>query len=245
MARLPRLSIPDWPHHVVQCGHDRQAVFHDDEDRKAYLVALREGAATLKMAVHAYVLLDREVHLLITPPTAEALGQLMQVIGRRYVTAFNRRYGRTGTLWEGRYRTTIMDRGADTLTAMRYIEQAPVRAGLSLGAADWAWSSAAHHLGRSRDPLLLDASAFWLLGNTPFERQTVWLRALEELLPATVVDRLTHSVMRGWPQGSGAFLASLAQYTQRPLSPRPQGRPRRTDRTDVLTLFSSETKYQK
>ncbi|MEX8512355.1 MAG: transposase [Leptothrix ochracea] len=228
MARLPRLSIPDWPHHVVQCGHDRQVIFHDDEDRKAYLMALREGAATLRMAVHAYALLDREVHLLITPPSAQALGQLMQAIGRRYVTAFNRRHGRTGTLWEGRYRTTIIDHGADTLTAMRYIEQAPVRAGLSAVAAGWTWSSAAHHLGHARDSLLLDVPAFWFLGNTPFDRQAAWLRSLEDFLPAEVVERMTHSVMHGWPQGSGAFLASLARYTERPLSPRPQGRPRRT-----------------
>lgn len=227
MARLPRLSIPDWPHHVVQCGHDRQTVFRDEEDRKAYLVALREGAATLRVAVHAYALLDRDVHLLITPPTSHALGALMQAVGRRYVTAFNRRHERRGTLWEGRYRTTIIDRGIDTLTVMRYIEQAPVRSGLSARAADWMWSSAAHHLGLVRDASLLDAPAFWQLGNTPFERQAAWLRALEDVLPTMAVERMTYSVMHGWPQGSGAFLACLARHTDRPLSPRPQGRPRR------------------
>ena len=98
MARLPRLSIAGLAHHVIQRGHNRQPIFLDDEDRLAYLAALRESAALHRVAVHAYVLMNDHLHLLVTPPTAEALSKMLQAIGRRYVAAFNRRHGRIGTL---------------------------------------------------------------------------------------------------------------------------------------------------
>jgi putative transposase len=227
MARLPRLAVAGLPHHVIQRGHNHQPVFLDDEDRQAYLAALREAAANLRVLVHGYVLMPDHVHLLLTPPQAADLSALMQAIGRRYVAGFNRRHARAGTLWDGRFRACVLEPESHLLEALRYLEQNPVRAGLVPVAADWPWSSAAHHLGRRRDLLLSEHALFWRLGNTPFEREAAWQRLLDEPLPAAVLHRHASSVSRSWPLGSGAFLADIAARAERPVEPRPRGRPRK------------------
>lgn len=228
MARLPRLAVAGLAHHIIQRGHNRQPVFRDDEDRRTYLAALREAAALQRVAVHAYVLMDDHVHLLVTPPTAEALSKMLQAIGRRYVSAFNRRHDRIGTLWDGRFRATVLEDGPHVLTCMRYIEQNPLRLIPPTAAADHPWSSAAHHLGQRRDPLLTDHALFWTLGNTPFERELAWRGLLDEPLGGAEVRAHTDSALKGWALGSGAFLASIGAAIERPMAPRPRGRPPRT-----------------
>ncbi|MFM2066722.1 MAG: hypothetical protein RLZZ584_1631 [Pseudomonadota bacterium] len=225
MARLPRLAFAHLAHHIVLRGHNREAVFVDDVDRQAWLGAMREAAATLSVALHAYVLLADHVHLLVTPRSAEALGQLVQALGRRYVVAFNRRHGRSGTLWDGRFRASVIEPGAPLLGCLRYIEQNPVRAGLVARAVDWPWSSAAHHLGRKADGLVTGLPEYWALGNTPFEREAAWAHLLDEPLAPAEVEAYTRNALAGWAHGSGAFLARLQETTGRPLQPRPRGRP--------------------
>lgn len=227
MARLPRLALGGHAHHVLQRGHSRQAIFIDDADRQAYLEALREAAANLRVAVHGYVLMGDHVHLLITPPDADAVGRLMQAIGRRYVAGFNRRHGRSGSLWEGRFRATVIEPVPHLLGCLRYLEQNPVRAGLTASAADWPWSSAAHHLGRRRDGVISEPSPWWALGNTPFDREHAWRRLLDEPMSLRDVQQYTDSVLKGWALGSGAFLAEIGTQTDRPLQARPRGRPSR------------------
>ena len=225
MARLPRLALAGLPHHVLQRGHHHQPVFVDDDDRRAYLQAVQESAANLRVAVHAYVLLDDQVQLLLTPPTAPALSQLMQAVGRRYVSAYNRRHQRTGTLWDGRFRAAVLDEHSHLLACVRCIEQSPQLAGCVGRATVWPWSSAAHHVGSRRDPLLTVHPRYWALGNTPFERELAWQRLLDEPLPAVLRQQIAQAVNQGWVIGSGAFLASMAHSTARPLAPRPRGRP--------------------
>jgi putative transposase len=232
MARLPRLALPGLPHHLIQRGHNRQIVFVDDTDRQTYIDALRETAALLKVAVHAYVLMADHLHLLVTPPTADALGRLMQGLGRRYVSAFNRRHQRVGTLWDGRYRATVLDPQTQLLACMRYIEQNPVRVGWVAQAADWSWSSAAHHVGRRRDPLVTDPAPFWAQGNTPFERDITWQRQLDEPLPAAQVQQMTECAIKGWALGPPAFLAQVGTMTGRQMEPKPRGRPRGAPKSD-------------
>lgn len=227
MARLPRLALAGHPHHVLQRGASRLPIFVDDVDRQAYLDALREAAATLRVAVHGYVLMDDHVHLLLTPPEDATLGRLMQSLGRRYVAGFNRRHGRTGSPWEGRFRATIVEPEPHLLGCLRYIEQNPVRAGRVAHAGDWPWSSAAHHLGRRRDPLIVEPPAWWRLGNTPFDRESAWRQRLEDVMGPREAQPYTDSVLKGWALGSGAFLAQLAVATTRPLAARPRGRPPR------------------
>jgi putative transposase len=227
VARLPRLAVAGQAHLVSLYGHSAQAVFVDDEDRRQFLAALRESALTQRVAVHAYVLLDDHVHLLLTPASADALGALMQGLGRRYGAGFNRRHGRRGTLWAGRFRATVVQPGAPLLDAMLFIEHHPVRSGLVAAAQDHPWCSARHHLGLVRDPLITECSAWWALGNTPFEREAACGRLLADGLAPARVATLADAGRKGWPVGDAGFLNALAQQSPRPVQPRPRGRPRK------------------
>lgn len=225
MARLPRLAQAGLTQHLIHRGNNRQPIVLDDEDRRTLLAALQECAATHKVAIHAYVLMDNHLHLLLTPSTDEGLGRMMQSLGRRYVAAFNRRHGRSGTLWEGRYRAAPLEPSLHLLPAMRCIELNPVRAGLVLGPADYPWSSCQHHVGQRRDPLVSDPAAYWALGNTPFDREMHYRRWLDEGSSEAEQQALIDSALKGWPLGSPKFLAELAKTALRPVSPRPRGRP--------------------
>lgn len=234
MARLARLSIPGEVHHLLLRGHNRQAVFLVDEDRQAFLQALRDAASEHGVAIHAYALLDTEVRLLVTPATGDSLSKAVQALGRRYVPAFNRRHQRTGTLWEGRFRGTVIEGERYFLTAMCAIEASPVPAGLASDARSWPWSSADHHLGGRRDPLVTDHPLYWALGNTPFDREARYRQQLEQGVGMEQLAALMEASSRGWPLGSTAFLARLADLTERPLAPRPRGRPRKS--TDLSPI---------
>ena len=226
MARLPRLALAGLPHLVALYGHSAQPVFVDDDDRRQFLAALRESASLQRVAVHAYVLLDDHVHLLLTPATDDALGALMQGLGRRYGAAFNRRHGRRGTLWAGRFRASVVQPGPCLLDAMLFVDHHPVRLGLFAAAQDHPWCSARHHGGVLRDALITECSAWWALGNTPFEREAAYRRLLADGLPAARVAALADAGRSGWPLGDAALLAALALQAARPVQPRPRGRPR-------------------
>lgn len=227
MARLPRLALGGHLHHLIHRGHNLQPIVVDDEDRKTLLAALQDSAATHKVAIHAYVVMPNHLHLLATPAADDGLSRMMQALGRRYVSAFNLRHGRVGTLWEGRFRAAPLEAESHLLTVMRSIELNPQRAGLSAEPGDFPWSSAAHHLGRRRDPLVSDPPGFWALGNTPFERELAWRRWLEEGESESERQRLIDSALKGWPLGSARFLQLLGELSERPLVPRPRGRPRK------------------
>ncbi len=227
MARLPRLALAGHLHHLIHRGHNLQPIVVDDEDRKALLAALQDSAATHKVAIHAYVVMPNHLHLLATPAADDGLSRMMQALGRRYVSAFNLRHGRVGTLWEGRFRAAPLEAESHLLTVMRSIELNPQRAGLSTEPGDFPWSSAAHHLGRRRDPLVTDPPGFWALGNTPFERELAWRRWLEEGESEAERQQLIDSALKGWPLGSARFLQLLSELSERPLVRRPRGRPRK------------------
>lgn len=202
MARLPRLAAAGYPHHVIQRGNDRQAVFRETADYARYVDWLREIAAGHGVAVHAYVLMPNHVHLLATPPTEQALSKLMQSLGRRYVRWFNDKYGRSGTLWEGRFRSTVIEADRYLLACSRYIELNPVRAGIVNSPELYRWSSYAHHVGLLVDPLVTDHPLVWALGNTPFERQSAYRRLFDADLPSEVIDAVRASTNRGRPLGA-------------------------------------------
>jgi len=231
MARLARIDLAGYPHHVIQRGNNRQPIFVDVADYRRYLQLLHEASATEPAAVHAYVLMPNHVHLLVTPEKAGGLSRLMQALGRRYVRWFNDRYRRTGTLWEGRFRSTAVESDRYLLACMRYIELNPVRAGLATTPADYPWSSNAHHIGRLIDPLIADHALFWALGNTPFERQSAYESLFETPLGESQVNEIRRATNRGWAlastKSSPDSEPSLPQLHPR----RPRGRPRtRTER---------------
>lgn len=225
MARQARLTVPFYPHHVIQRGNDRQAICRDDVDRQKLLSLLTEHAQQFKVAVHAYVLMDNHFHLLLTPETAEGLPKMMQAVGRSYVRAFNTRHGRTGTLWEGRYRSSLIESEAYLLTCMAYIDLNPVRAGMVSEAADYPWSSHRHLIGLRNDRLVTAHALFWGLGNTPFAREAAYAQLVRAGIAVQHQSDLTRAALTGWALGSESFMAELTQSTQRRLAPAKPGRP--------------------
>jgi len=221
VSRPPRLVAPGLAHHLLQQGHNAQPVFIDDDDRRAYLAALHEAARVHEVQLHAYALLDNQVQLLLRPPTAAALSRMMQALGRRYVAAFNRRHGRSGTLWAGRFRAAAVEDGAALRQSLLLID------GLASGREGIPWSSAPHRLGLQRDPLVVDPSEYWQLGNTPFEREGAYAALLGRGLDDAQTLRIEHAAAHGWALGSPQFLAQMALLLGRAVQPRPRGRPRR------------------
>jgi putative transposase len=228
MARLPRLILPDQPHHIILRGNNRQAIFFSDLDREHLLATLAESASQYSVAIHAYVLMDNHLHLLATPPSADALSRMMQSLGRRYVGWFNARHQRTGTLWEGRFRAGLIEGERHLLACMRYIELNPVRAGLCAEPAQWPWSSIAHHLGLVRNVLITEHEMYWLLGNTPFEREHAYREFVGQGVGTAEQARFTEAVLRGRPVGSDSFLKPLAVDHAAVVARRPRGRPRKS-----------------
>lgn len=229
MARLPRLVLPGWPHHVIQRGNNRQAIVRGDADRRAWRDILADVLEHYAVTLQAYVLMDNHFHLLVTPPSAEALSRMMQALGRRYVGAHNAVYARSGTLWEGRFKCSPVETDRYFLACMRYIELNPVRAGLVGHPQEWAWSSAAHHLGMRHDRLVSEHPSYWALGNTPFERERRYRDLLESGISERDAARITEAALKGWALASPEFLQAQALATERPLAPRMRGRPRKVD----------------
>ena len=136
MARLPRFVLPGQPQHIIQRGNNRGVIFVADEDYQFFLEKLGDLSVKHGCQLHAYVLMSNHVHLLMTPIEANSISKLMQSLGRYYVQYFNKKYMRTGTLWEGRYKATLLDSETYLLTCYRYIELNPVRAGIAGHPAD-------------------------------------------------------------------------------------------------------------
>ena len=225
MARQPRLTVAAYPHHVIQRGNDRQAIVRDDADRERLLALWHEHAKTFKLAIHAYVVMDNHFHLLVTPTTDQGLPQMMQAVGRAYVRYFNQRHQRTGTLWEGRYRSNLIESERYLLACMVYIDLNPVRAGMVGQAADFKWSSHRHCIGQLSDKLVTPHALFWGLGNTPFAREAAYNDLILSGSAHTDQVQLTRSALSGWALGSPAFVADLQQSTLRRLLPGKAGRP--------------------
>jgi putative transposase len=225
MARLPRLVIPHHPHLVLQQALDRQPVFRDADDHLAFLGWLREAARLFKVAIHAYALLPDRVLLLATPANQLGLGRMMQWVGRHYVPYFNRKVGRAGTLWQGRFKATVIDAERQFMLCSRYVEGQPVAAGLVVTAADYPWSSCAHHVGAKPDPLIIDHQSYWFLGNTPFDREAAYRGLLEQALTLEETRAVSEAVAKGWALGTDAFKTALARTSQRRVTPAKRGRP--------------------
>ncbi len=230
MARLSRLVVAGQAHHVSLRAVAGNDAFVDASDQGLFLDALRRSATENQVAIHAFAMLKNEVQVLATPKAAEDLGRMTQALARFYVGAFNRRHGRTGPLWQSRFRAAPVGGADELLICMLYIEQAPRRAGVAGAMVEFAWSSAAHHAGLHGQPLLASvpvASGYWQLGNTPFEREAAYARLLESPLPAGHQARVEASTLKGWAMGSGEFIASLATETARRSVAQARGRPRK------------------
>lgn len=225
MARLARLTVPHQPHHILQRGVSGQSVFQAPEDYQIFLDWLKNAAKQFAVAIHAYVLMPDHFHLLLTPSDDKGLGRMMQWAGRHYVPYFNLKYQRVGTLWQGRYRATVIEAERYFLMCSRYIELNPVRTGLCMTGLDYPWSSYAHHVGAKVDPLITDHATYWALGNTPFQREASYKDLSEQAFAAKEVQILNDATLKGWALGSDAFKARLERQSMRRVAPIKRGRP--------------------
>lgn len=189
-----RLDLPGIPAHVMHRGVNRSRIFRDDEDRQRYLRVLAACSGELGIRLHGYALMDNHVHLLVTPEAIGSVAKLMQAIGRTYVRGFNHRWGRTGTLWEGRYRSCLVDNDRYFLACLAYIELNPVRAGMVSEPGEHAWTSASHHLGLRTDSFIASHPTLDALACDGPGRTAAWRAILQTpLLPETLEAIRSHT----------------------------------------------------
>jgi putative transposase len=225
MARQPRLTLPGYPHHVIQRGNNKQAIFTTTADYQRLLDLLEENAKKFDVAVHAYVLMSNHFHLLATPKAADGLPKMMQAVGRSYVRYFNDAQKRSGTLWEGRYKSTLIQTDRYLLACMAYIDLNPVRAGLVVQPQDYPWSSYLHYLGVRVDRLITPHALVWELGNTPFAREAAYAELVQGGISPVQQAAITQATLSGWALGEAGFVADLQKRTERRVAKAAPGRP--------------------
>ena len=225
MARLPRLTLPGYLHHIIQRGNNRQAIFTTAADYQHLLSLLNENAKKFAVDIHAYVLMTNHFHLLATPQTDTGLPQMMQAVGRSYVRYFNNLQTRTGTLWEGRYRSTLIQTDRYLLACMAYIDLNPVRVGIAAEARDYTWSSHGFYVGLRGDKLITPHAMFWDLANTPFGREVAYADLVRAGISAQQQAALTSSTLAGWALGEDGFVENLQKMTERRVRMAKPGRP--------------------
>jgi putative transposase len=223
MARRKRLFLDGQLLHVIQRGNNRLAVFFARDDYAQYIAWLGEAAREYGLAVYAYVLMTNHVHILAAPEDADSLSRTMQSLGRRYVRHVNNCYGRTGTLWEGRYRATAVDGDAYFFDCCRYIERNPVRARMAARVRDWRWSSYRAHALGAADPLLSEHPLYRALGRTAARRQSQYLLRFRAPDDEEFVSALRQGTNGGWPVGGELFKQEIAKALKCRVTPLPPG----------------------
>ncbi len=236
MARPPRLSLPTYPHHVIQRGNNRQPIFLAPKDYQVFLECLREAKLKCRVRLYAYVLMTNHVHLLVEPEHEGDLSRFMQSVGRRYVRYFNASHERTGTLWEGRFKSAMVSRDEYLIACSRYIELNPVRAGMVPHPREYRWSSyPGRALGRP-DPLLDEDPWYVTLGDTPHARAAIYAQWLEASVVDDEWDRIRTATQQGRVVGSDAFQETIGGQVGRRLIGETRGRPKRATVPQEITL---------
>ncbi len=215
MPRWPRVAIPNVPMHIVQRGNNRTETFLAPDDFEYYREVLIDAMGRTECLVHAYVLMTNHVHLLLTPPDHTAASRLIQILGRRYVRYFNARYKRTGTLWEGRFKSSLIDSTNYFLTCSRYIDRNPLRAGMVDAPADYRWSSYRRLAEGAADRVVTPHALYSALGDTPAERQQRYADLCASELPSPALKSIRVALRGGSALGMPRFRAELEAATQR------------------------------
>jgi putative transposase len=224
MARLPRYAAPGIAQHIIQRGNNRVAIFAAKSDYRFYLECLVAASNEHGCRVHAYVMMTNHVHVLATPSSASTIPLVMQDVGRRYVRRFNDTYGRSGTLWEGRYRATLVETEQYFLTCQRYVELNPVRAGLATHAVDYPWSSYRFNAHSGRDALVSAHDSYLALGATPVERRRAYRAICADPVPDSMLAEIRDATNRRWALGTKAFRDECAKLLGRRVEPSSRGR---------------------
>ena len=225
MSRLPRPVAPGIPLHIIQRGNNRQRCFFGESDYLIYLDLLRQAARHAGCQVHAYVLMTNHVHLLVTPATAEGPATMMKALGERYVRYVNRRYERTGSLWEGRYRSCLVQEDSYLLACQRYIELNPVRAGMVSHPNQYPWSSYRHNAHGETSNVITPHAIYSDLAARPSMRESAYRHLFTAEIPTRVLNKVRRATNGNYAVGSKAFTDQLAELLGRAVVPRLGGRP--------------------
>jgi putative transposase len=229
MARHPRFVLVGHPQHVMIRGNNRAPIFITDEDYRFYLEKLKQACDKHKCQVHAYVLMTNHVHLLITPYTENGISKVMQMVGRYYVQYFNYTYERTGTLWEGRYKATLIDSEIYALTCYRYIELNPVRAqDMAKHPSEYPWSSYRYNALGQANTLIVPHSLYSALGTTNEERQAAYRALFKAHIPESTLDEIRMATNKAWVLGNDYFKESIEQQLNRQAKPKDKGGDRKS-----------------
>ena len=230
MARLPRYVIPGQPQHIIQRGNNRQAIFATDQDFQFFRDALVEASGRFGLAIHAYVFMTNHIHLLATPLYADSISKTLQSVGRRYVQYFNFTYKRTGTLWEGRYRSTVVDTELYLLKLMHYIDMNPVRAGMAAHPREYPWSSYARHATGDDGPNSVwcePHSQYTALGAEKTEQQKAYRQLFRVTMPDIELNAIRDATNKGWALGNDRFRIEIESLGQRRAGSKGRGRPKK------------------
>jgi putative transposase len=227
MARRPRVTVPAFPHHVIQRGNNRQAIFFADADYRYYLDCLQQAKRRYDCRLYAYVLMTNHVHVLLEPSRVEAIGRVMQSVGRRYVRYINATYGRTGTLWEGRYKSAIVGRDEYLMLCSRYIELNPVRAGMVTEPGAYRWSSYRCRALGAVDRLVDEDPWYAGLGASAEERQRIYTAWVGAEVRAGEWEAIRVATQQGRVIGHERFQREVEAMIGRRVVGELRGRPRK------------------
>jgi REP-associated tyrosine transposase len=211
MPRSLRLILPGVAVHIIQRGNNRAACFRNDSDYLVYLAHLRQLSEKYDCAIHAYCLMTNHVHLLVTPSADGACTGLMRDLGQRYVQYFNREHERTGTLWEGRFRSCLAESPRYVVACHRYIELNPVRAGMVDHPSGYPWSSYAVNSGMRSDTLVMPHPDVEALGGDPVNRYAAYRGLFEESLDPVLMQNIREATNAGYPLASDAFKVNVLE----------------------------------
>jgi len=225
MPRPPRLHLPGIPQHITQRGNNRQACFYTADDYRLYLEKLATACRAHGCYLHAYVLMTNHIHLLLTPGQTDSISLVIRDIGRNYVRAVNRSYRRTGTLWEGRFKSSPVDSERYCLTCYRYIELNPVRAGMTRHPGDYPWPSYQCNANGEYNPLVTPHDCWLALGTDDPERFAAYRALVDERLLQDDLDHIRQSTNKGLPTGNDRFRQEIARALSLRLGTGVRGRP--------------------
>ena len=228
MARHPRFILPGQPQHVIQRGNNRQPIFATVRDYEFYVEKLMDAASEHDCQIHAYVLMTNHVHLLVSPARIDGLGKMMQMLGRYYVQYFNYNYKRTGTLWEGRYKASLISSEQYLFSCMRYIELNPLRAGMVEDPSEYRWSSYHHNALGKADLLIQPHLEYCRLGNTLADRQSNYKALFQISMELKVLHDIRETANKGWALGDSQFKQAVAQQLSRRVEPGAKGGDRKS-----------------
>ncbi len=228
MARLPRLNLPNIPQHVVQRGNNRQICFFSDQDCAVFLDKLKEYSRRYNVAVHSFVLMTNHVHLLVTPSNETGVSQLIQTLSSYYVRYINNTYARTGTLWEGRYKSTLVDSENYFLVVSRYIELNPVRAGMVNHPSEYPWSSFRRNALGIPTEIITPHDCYQNLGKNFKARYLAYQALFEHHIPEQTMEEIHESINKAWVLGSKRFKQQVETQTGRRANPLVKGGDRKS-----------------